>query len=68
MRKSTGSRPSDLGIFLFILTVLALGAGALRKELALTLMGGVLLAVLGYSVIAALILWLIHAKRAERVP
>ncbi|GHV74787.1 hypothetical protein AGMMS49940_20890 [Spirochaetia bacterium] len=65
MRKSTGSRPSDLGIFLFILTVLALGAGALRKELALTLMGGVLLAVLGYSVIAALILRLIHSKRAR---
>jgi uncharacterized protein (DUF58 family) len=37
----------------------------LRKELALTLMGGVLLAVLAYSVIAALILRAIHSKRAR---
>ncbi|GHV32194.1 hypothetical protein AGMMS4952_22150 [Spirochaetia bacterium] len=65
MRESTGSRPSDLGIFLFILTILALGAGALRKELALSLIGGVFLAVLAYSLIAALILGLLHAKRAR---
>jgi hypothetical protein len=65
LRESTGSRPSDLGIFLFILTILALGAGALRKELALSLVGGVFLAVLAYSVLAALILALIHAKRAR---
>ncbi|GHT84119.1 hypothetical protein FACS1894137_06770 [Spirochaetia bacterium] len=65
MRESTGSRPSDLGIFLFILTTLALGAGALRKEPALFLIGGVLLAVLGYSFLAALILSLLHSKRAR---
>ncbi|WP_010263954.1 DUF58 domain-containing protein [Treponema primitia] len=65
MHESTGSRPSDLGIFLFILTILALGAGALRKELALTLVGGVFLVVLAFSVIAALILGGIHSKRAR---
>ncbi|MFP3042644.1 DUF58 domain-containing protein [Treponema primitia] len=65
MRESTGSRPSDLGIFLFILTILALGAGALRKELALTLVGGVFLVILVFSVLSAIILGSIHSKRVR---
>ncbi|MDR2079894.1 MAG: DUF58 domain-containing protein [Treponema sp.] len=47
------------------MTTLALGAGVLRKELALTLLGGVFLALLGYCAIAALVLVWIHSKRAR---
>jgi hypothetical protein len=67
LRTSTGLKPSDLGIFLCILSVLALGAGNLRKELALSLIGGTFLATLAYCVGGALILGALHAKRARLI-
>jgi uncharacterized protein (DUF58 family) len=65
LSESTGSKLSDLGIFLFILSVLALGAGNLRKELALSLIGGTFLVTLAYCFAGALILGALHAKRAR---
>jgi hypothetical protein len=67
LHESTGSKPSDLGIFLLILTALAFAAGALRKELALTLVGGIFLAVLVYALLGTLLLWGLHRKRAYRL-
>jgi uncharacterized protein (DUF58 family) len=64
LRESKGPKPSDLGIFLFILSVLALGAGNLRKELALSLIGGTFFVILAYCCAGALILGALHAKRA----
>jgi uncharacterized protein (DUF58 family) len=58
-------RPRTLGGFLLLLAVLALGAGALRKELALTLVGTVFTAVLGYCFTAALVLDCIHRKKSQ---
>jgi uncharacterized protein (DUF58 family) len=65
LSESTGSKPSDLGIFLFILSALALGAGNLRKELALSLIGGTFLVTLAYCFVGALILGAFHARRAR---
>jgi uncharacterized protein (DUF58 family) len=65
LRVSKGPKPSDLGIFLFILSVLALGAGSLRKELALSLIGGTFAVILAYCFAGTLILGALHAKRAR---
>jgi uncharacterized protein (DUF58 family) len=64
LRESNGPKPSDVGIFLCILSALALGAGNLRKELVLSLIGGTFAAILAYCFAGALILGLLHAKRA----
>jgi uncharacterized protein (DUF58 family) len=52
-------------VFLFILSVLALGAGKLRQELALSLIGGTFSVTLAYCFGGALILGALHAKRAR---
>jgi uncharacterized protein (DUF58 family) len=65
LRELTGPKPSDLGIFLLILSVLALAAGNLRKELVLFLIGGTFSVILVYCFAGALILGAIHAKRAR---
>jgi uncharacterized protein (DUF58 family) len=54
-----------VGIFLFILSVLALGAGNLRKELVLSLIGGTFSATLIYCCAGAFIMGTLHAKRAR---
>jgi uncharacterized protein (DUF58 family) len=53
-----------VGVFLFILSVLALGAGNLRRELALSLIGGTFAVILIYCCGGALMLGILHAKRA----
>jgi uncharacterized protein (DUF58 family) len=65
LRESTGPKPSDLGIFFLILSVLALVAGNLRKELVLFLIGGTFSVILAYCFAGALILGALHAKRAR---
>jgi uncharacterized protein (DUF58 family) len=54
-----------LGIAVVILALLALAAGSLKKELVLTLMNSVFIAVLAYSFLGALILAGIHKKNAR---
>jgi uncharacterized protein (DUF58 family) len=54
-----------LGLFLLILSVLALGAGNLRKELVLFLIGGTFAVVVAYCFGGALLLGGLHAKRAR---
>jgi uncharacterized protein (DUF58 family) len=54
-----------LGIFIFILSVLALGAGNLRKELALFLIGGTFSTTLIYCFAGSFLLGTLHAKRAS---
>jgi uncharacterized protein (DUF58 family) len=58
-------RPRTLGGFLLLLAVLALGAGALRQELALTLVGAIFMASLGYSFIAVFVLACVHGKKSQ---
>jgi uncharacterized protein (DUF58 family) len=57
--------PRALGIAAGIIALLALGAGSLRKELVLTLMNSVYIAVLAYSFLGALILAAVHRKNAR---
>jgi uncharacterized protein (DUF58 family) len=52
-------------VFLFILSVLALGAGSLRKEPVLSLIGGAFSAILICCCGGALLLGILHAKRAR---
>jgi hypothetical protein len=53
-----------MGIFILLIILLALIAGELRKELALTLTGAVFLAVWVYCFSMTLLLALLHRKRA----
>jgi uncharacterized protein (DUF58 family) len=72
LRGSTASKPFDrnrgipiprfLGIAAGIIALLALAAGSLRKELVLTLMNSVFIAVLAYSFLGVWILAGIHKK------
>jgi hypothetical protein len=57
--------PRLLGIAAGIVALLAFGAGSLRKELVLTLMNSVYIAVLAYSFLGVLILAGAHKKNAQ---
>ncbi|GHV88241.1 hypothetical protein AGMMS50267_06010 [Spirochaetia bacterium] len=57
--------PQVSGVALIIIAIAGLAAGHLRNELVLTLLGAVLLAVLGYCFLAVLFLIVIHRKRAR---
>jgi uncharacterized protein (DUF58 family) len=56
--------PKLSGLVLIVIALLSLLAGFLRHELALTLLGAVLLAALAYSFLAIFVLVLAHRKRA----
>jgi hypothetical protein len=57
-------KPSTLGFFVMLITVLAFIAGQARKELALSLLGTIFLTVLVYTFLIVLILSLVHKKKA----
>ncbi|MDR3334438.1 MAG: DUF58 domain-containing protein [Treponema sp.] len=64
------SKPFDpfmrsMGVFILLLALLAFAAGYIRNELALILIGAVLLAVLVYCFAAVQVLSLIHRKKAH---
>jgi uncharacterized protein (DUF58 family) len=56
--------PRRLGVFVLILMVVALFAGRLRAEIALSLLGVVFLVTLGYCFLATLLLGLVNQKKA----
>lgn len=56
--------PQKLGVFVLILTVIALLAGRLRAEIALSLVGAVFLVTLGYCFLMTLFLGLVNRKKA----
>jgi uncharacterized protein (DUF58 family) len=56
--------PHVLGVFILAAAVLGLAAGAARRELVLTLLGAVLLAVWVYFLLAVLFLAFLYRKRA----
>jgi hypothetical protein len=56
-----------MGVFILLITLLAFAAGFIRNELALILIGAVLLAVILYCFFAVLALSLIHRKKAHRL-
>ena len=55
-----------MGIFVFLIIILAFVAGAVRQELALMLAGAVFLALWVYCLVMTLFLALIHNRRARR--
>ncbi|MDR2537961.1 MAG: DUF58 domain-containing protein, partial [Treponema sp.] len=56
--------PQKLGVCVLILTVIALLAGRLRAEIALSLVGAVFLVTLGYCFLITLFLGLVNRKKA----
>jgi uncharacterized protein (DUF58 family) len=56
--------PQNLGVFVLILTGMALFAGRIQAEIALSLMGVVFLVSLGYCFVAMLFLGFVNRKRA----
>lgn len=56
--------PQKLCVFVLILTIIALFAGRLRAEIALSLMGTVFLVTLGYCFLMTLFLGLVNRKKA----
>jgi hypothetical protein len=59
--------PRTMGVFILLIVILSFTAGALGRELALTLTGAVFLAVWVYCLFMTLFLALIHRRRARRV-
>jgi hypothetical protein len=55
-----------MGIFILLIIILAFTAGMLRQELALMLTGAVFLTLWVYCLVMALLLALIHVRRARR--
>ncbi|QQO10008.1 DUF58 domain-containing protein [Breznakiella homolactica] len=54
--------PQTLGLFILLITILAFTAGTVRGELALTLVGAVLVCILGYCFFGIVIVLIIHRK------
>ena len=58
--------PRPMGIFVLLIIMLALAAGAVRQEWALILTGAVFLALWAYCLVMTLLLALIHTRRVRR--
>ena len=59
--------PRTTGIFVLLVIVLSFIAGAVRRELVLTLTGAVFLAVWAWCLLMTLLLAAIHHRRARRI-
>jgi hypothetical protein len=56
-----------MGVFVLLIILLSFAAGAIRREMVLTLTGAVFLAVWVYCLVMTLLLALLHHKRAGRI-
>jgi len=56
-----------MGIFILLIIILSFGAGAIRGELVLTLIGAVFSAVWAYCLVMTLLLALLHYRAASRL-
>ena len=59
--------PRTTGIFVLLIIILSFIAGAVRRELVLTLVGAVFFAVWAWCLLMTLLLALIHGRRARRI-
>ena len=59
--------PRTMGVFILLIIVLSFTAGAIRREMVLTLTGSALLAVWIYCLTMTLLLALVHRRRAGRI-
>jgi hypothetical protein len=59
--------PCTMGVFILLIIILSFTAGAIRRELVLTLTGTVVLAIWAYCLVMTLLLALIHRRRAKNI-
>ena len=59
--------PRTMGAFILLIIILSFAAGAVRRELVLTLIGAVFSVVWVYCLVMTLLLALLHSRRAGRV-
>jgi len=56
-----------MGVFILLIIILSFTAGAIRRELVLTLTGTVILAIWTYCLVMTLLLALLHRRRAKNI-
>jgi hypothetical protein len=56
-----------MGVFILLIIILSFTAGAIRRELVLTLTGAVVLAIWAYCLVMTLLLALMHRRRAKNI-
>jgi hypothetical protein len=59
--------PCTMGVFILLIIILSFAAGAIRRELVLTLTGAVILAIWAYCLVMTLLLALAHRGRAKNL-
>jgi hypothetical protein len=59
--------PYTMGVFILLIIILSFTAGAIRRELVLTLTGAVILAIWTYCLVMTLLLALMHRRRAKNI-
>ena len=59
--------PRTMGIFVLLIIILSFIAGAVRRELVLSLVGAVFLSVWTYCLVMTVLIALIHCRRARRI-
>jgi len=59
--------PGTMGVFILLIIILSFTAGAIRRELVLTLTGAVILAIWTYCLVMTLLLALFHRCRAKNI-
>jgi len=59
--------PCTMGVFILLIIILSFTAGAIRRELVLTLTGAVVLAIWAYCLVMTLLLALMHRQRAKNI-
>jgi hypothetical protein len=58
--------PRTMGVFVFLSIILSFAAGAIRRELVLTMTGAAFLAIWAYCLVMTLLLALLHRRRAAK--
>jgi len=59
--------PRTMGVFILLIIILSFAAGAIRRELVLTLTGAVILAIWTYCLVMTFLLALVHYRRAKNI-
>jgi len=67
VKRSAVFYPCTMGVFILLIIILSFAAGAIRRELVLTLTGAVILAIWAYCLVMTLLLALIHRRRAKNI-
>jgi hypothetical protein len=67
VKRSPVFYPCTMGVFVLLIIILSFTAGAIRRELVLTLTGAVILAIWTYCLVMTLLLALMHRSRAKNI-